>query len=419
FLRILRNHINEIGLKNGFTIYDSSDSKSLIKMIVKDLGLDEKVYKPATVASLISNAKNAMITPQQYLLDKDNYDRDKRAKRPMLGRIFEAYCERCRIANAMDFDDILVYTNMLLRDHPDIRRHYQEFFRYILVDEYQDTNFAQHLIISQLANDSFKVCVVGDDAQSIYSFRGADINNILNLERRFPGLKIFKLERNYRSTQNIIDAAGSLISKNTRQMKKNVYSENDKGDPIRVVKSYSDMEEAFLVANMISQTKLTYHDGYDGYAILYRTNAQSRVLEESLRKRNIPYRIYGGVSFYQRKEVKDMIAYFRLSVNPDDDEALRRIINYPTRGIGETTLKKLQSIATQQNKSLWGVINSSDLKEGGVTSAAIGKLNGFKELITAFIEDNERGANAFELGQLIFNRTGILTLLAHDSTPES
>lgn len=419
FLRILRRHAEDIGFKPGFTIYDTSDSKSLIKMIIKDLGLDEKIYKPSVISNAISNAKNVMITPDQYLLDRDNYDADKRAKRPMTGQIYKMYCERCLLSNAMDFDDILVYMNLLMRDFPDIRRHYQEFFRYILVDEYQDTNFAQHLIISQLSGDNNKLCVVGDDAQSIYSFRGADINNILHLERRYPGLKIFKLERNYRSTQNIIDAAGSLIDKNTRQMKKNVYSENSKGDPLSVVKTYSDMEEAFMVANMISNSKLTAHDSYDDYAILYRTNAQSRVLEESLRKRNIPYRIYGGLSFYQRKEVKDMIAYFRLSINPDDDEALKRIINYPPRGIGETTLKKLHSAAVSENKSIWQTLHGSDLKSIGLNSGTVAKLDKFCELIQTFINDNESGSDAYELGQLIYNRTGILTLLAHDSTPES
>ncbi len=419
FLRILRRHAEGIGFKPGFTIYDTADSHSLIKMIVKDLGLDEKIYKPATIASVISNAKNTMVTAEQYLLDKENYNADKKAKRPLTGEIFRQYCERCKVANAMDFDDILLYMNLLMRDFPDICRHYQEFFRYILVDEYQDTNFAQHLIISQLAGKQNRLCVVGDDAQSIYSFRGADIGNILDLERRYPGLRIFKLERNYRSTQNIIDAAGSLIAKNTRQMKKNVYSENEKGEKVDVVKTYSDMEEAFMVANMINQSKLMHHDSYDEYAILYRTNAQSRVLEESLRKRSIPYRIYGGLSFYQRKEIKDMIAYFRLSVNPDDDEALRRIINYPAREIGETTLKKLHAAATQQQKSIWDVINNSDLKAVGLNSGTIGKIDSFRHLIQDFIDDNNSGSDAFELGQLIYNRTRILTLLAHDSTPES
>ena len=274
FLRILRRHSEEIGFTPGFTIYDSADSKSLLKMIVKDLALDEKIYKPSVLASVISNAKNAMITPTEYLLDRDNYENDKKSRRPLIGQIYKIYQERCKLANAMDFDDILVYMNILMRDYPDVCRHYQEFFKYVLVDEYQDTNFSQHLIVSQLVGDRQNLCVVGDDAQSIYSFRGADINNILYLENRYPKLKIFKLERNYRSTQNIINAAESLIDKNMRQMKKHVYSENEPGELINVVRTYSDMEEAFMVANMINQSKLTHHDYYDEYAILYRTNAQ-------------------------------------------------------------------------------------------------------------------------------------------------
>ena len=419
FLRILRSHSDKIGYENGFTIYDTADSKSLIKLIIKDLGLDEKVYKTASLLSSISNAKNKLISPDQYLRDVDLTEYDKRCKRPLTGQIYKLYVERCRLANAMDFDDILVYMNLLLRDNPDILRHYQDFYRYILVDEYQDTNFAQHLIISQLAGEQKKICVVGDDAQSIYSFRGAEIRNILNLEKKFPGLRIFKLERNYRSTQNIIDAASSLIEKNTYQMKKNVFSENSIGDKIEVISAYSDLEEAFLVANLINQSKLSNHDTYDDYAVLYRTNAQSRALEESLRKRNISYRIFGSLSFYQRKEVKDAIAYFRLAVNPNDDESLRRIINFPPRGIGETTMKKLTEAAISQSKSLWTVINSDNLKEIGLNSGTILKLNNFRDLINEFIIDNNEGANAFELGQLIYNRTGLLALYAHDSTPES
>ena len=419
FLSILRRHADKIGYKNGFTIYDTADSKSLLKLIIKEFGLDEKTYKPAVVLSAISNAKNKLITPQIYLQDKDLLEQDKRSKKPMIGRIFEAYSERCRVANAMDFDDILLFMNVLLRDNPDILRHYQEFFRFILVDEYQDTNFAQHLIVSSLAGEKKKICVVGDDAQSIYSFRGAEIRNILNLENRLPGLKIFKLEKNYRSTQNIIDAAGSLIDKNTFQMKKNVYSENAIGDKIEIVSAFSDLEEAFLVANMINQNKLSYHDSYDDYAILYRTNAQSRALEESLRKRNIPYRIFGSLSFYQRKEVKDAISYFRLSVNPDDDESLRRIINFPARGIGETTMKKLTEAAISQSKSIWRLIESNDLKSLGFNGGTINKINNFKSLIEEFISDNENGANAYELAQLIYNRTGLLAQYAYESTPES
>ncbi|MCH5227516.1 MAG: UvrD-helicase domain-containing protein [Muribaculaceae bacterium] len=419
FLSILRKHPDKIGYKNGFTIYDTADSKSLVKLIIKDLGLDEQTYKPSTILSAISNAKNALILPQQYLQDNDLMTQDKRSKRGMTGRIYELYCERCRLSNAMDFDDILVYMNLLLRDNPDILRHYQEFFKYILVDEYQDTNFAQHLIISQLAGSRKKLCVVGDDAQSIYSFRGAQIKNIVNLETKIPELRIFKLERNYRSTQNIINAAGSLIDKNTYQIKKNLYSENEPGERIEVISAYSDLEEAFLIANLINKSKLSQHDSYDDYVILYRTNAQSRALEESLRKRNIPYRIFGSLSFYQRKEVKDAIAYFRLAVNPDDDESLRRVINYPARGIGETTMKKLTEAALVQSKSLWEIIANSDLKAIGLNTGTVKKIIGFKDLIQEFIQSNLDGDNAYELGQLIYNRTGLLAQFAYDSTPES
>lgn len=419
FLRILRQHAEEIGFKPSFTIYDTSDSRSVIKNIIKELSLDEKAYKPATIHSVISNAKNALIDADQYIQDSDNLSADKKAKRPMTGRIYKMYCERCKRADAMDFDDILVYMNILLRDFPDIRRHYQEFFRYILVDEYQDTNFSQHLIISQLAALHKHLCVVGDDAQSIYSFRGANIANILNMEKRYPGLKIFKLERNYRSTQNIINAAGSLIDKNTRQMKKNVYSENEEGERVKILSTYSDIEEAYLVANMIAKSRLSCHDSYEDYAVLYRTNAQSRALEESLRKRNISYRIYGGLSFYQRKEIKDAVCYFRLAINPDDDEALRRIINYPTRGIGETTMKKLSDAATRANSSIWKVLQDPIGNAVALNAGTLKKLCAFKDMIAEFIEDNSKGANAYELGQLIYNRSGILTVLNHDNTPES
>ncbi|MBD5370032.1 MAG: UvrD-helicase domain-containing protein [Bacteroides sp.] len=419
FLRILRRHADLLGFRPGFTIYDTADSRSLIKTIIKDLGLDEKVYKAAAVASRISNAKNALISAEQYNLDPNNLAEDKRVKRPMTGRIFQMYADRCRIAGSMDFDDILYYMNILLRDNPDILRHYQDFFRYILVDEYQDTNFAQHLIISQLAGEKRQLCVVGDDAQSIYSFRGANISNILQMERNFPGLKIFKLERNYRSTQNIINAAGSLIAKNTRQMRKNVYSENEVGEKIQVLSTYSDIEEAHLIAAMISRSKYTHHDAYDQYAILYRTNSQSRVLEESLRKRNIPYRIYGGLSFYQRKEIKDAICYFRLTVNPDDDEALRRIINYPARGIGDTTMKKLQVAANDNGVSLWKVICNPNDYPVGLNNGTLRKLAAFRVMMEEFISDVENGSNAYEVGQLIFNRSGLLAVLAHDNTPES
>lgn len=419
FLHILRRHAERIGFKSSFTIYDTTDSRSLIKMIIKDLGLDDKVYKPATIAAIISNQKNSLINAAAYEADPANYESDRRSKRPMTGRIFRIYEERCKLADAMDFDDILFYMNELLRDNPDILRHYQDYFRYILVDEYQDTNFAQHLIISLLAGERKRLCVVGDDAQSIYSFRGANIANILEMEKRWPGLKIFKLERNYRSTQNIINAAGSLIDKNTRQMRKNVYSENAVGEPVLIMSTYSDIEEAYMIANLVTQTKYMVHDSYDDYAILYRTNAQSRVLEESLRKRNIPYRIYGGLSFYQRKEIKDAICYFRLAVNPDDEEALRRVINYPARGIGETTMKKLQTTASANHVSIWGVLCNPGEYGLDVNSGTLRKLEGFRSMVQEFADDVAKGSNALEVAQLIYNRSGILTSLAHDNTPES
>lgn len=419
FLRILRTHADKIGYDSRFTIYDASDSKSLIKQIIKELALDDKVYKASVVASAISNAKNALVLPEQYIMDRDNYEADRKAKRPLLGRIYQLYCQRCKISGAMDFDDILVNMNILLRDNPDLCRHYQEFFRYVLVDEYQDTNFAQHLIISQLCPADGRLCVVGDDAQSIYSFRGANIDNILGMQKRYPALRIFRLERNYRSTQNIINAAGSLISKNTRQLKKNVYSENDPGAPVDIIKTYSDLEESFAVANLINQLKFKTGHPLDDFAILYRTNAQSRILEESLRKRNIPYRIYGGLSFYQRKEIKDAICYFRLTVNPNDDEALRRVINYPTRGIGETTMKKVSKAASESQMSIWKVLEDPNSHGLNLNKGTLAKLAAFRSLIQTFIDDNNSGSDAYEVAQLIYNRTGILTSLAHDNAPES
>lgn len=419
FLRLLRSHADRIGFNRNFTIYDASDSKSLIKTIIKYMGLDDKVYKPSTIASIISNAKNALVTPMQYLADFDNMKADEAAKRPATGRIYEAYCQRLRYAQAMDFDDILLYMNILLRDNADVLEHYRDFFQYILVDEYQDTNFAQHLIIRQLSMHSGAICVVGDDAQSIYSFRGANLSNILNLEKQYPGLKIFKLERNYRSTQNIINAAGSLICKNVHQMDKTVYSENEVGEPVKIVRSYSDYEESSLVANMIAGKKFQYKDNYNDYAVLYRTNAQSRVLEEALRRKNIPYRIHGGLSFYQRKEIKDAICYFRLIANPDDDEALARIINFPARGIGETTLRKLREAASASGVSLHAVI-SEPVKYGlNVNSGTLKKLANFNQLIGSFISMHHSGMDAYTLGQTVLGSTGIMDLYMHDKTPES
>lgn len=419
FARILRQHADRIGYRSDYTIYDSNDSKSLIKTIIKDMQLDDKIYKPSVVQSAISMAKNALLSPQDYAMDKDLMEAGRRARRPLIYAIYKAYRQRCFTAGAMDFDDLLYYTNVLLRDNPDIKAHYREFFRYILVDEYQDTNFAQHVIVSELCSDGNRLCVVGDDAQSIYSFRGANIRNILNLKRGYPDLQIFKLEQNYRSTQNIINAANTLIAKNMQQIPKNVFSRNSVGDLIEVINCFSDYEESSVVANRISQLKMKTHDSYEDFAVLYRTNAQSRILEESLRKRNIPYRIYGGLSFYQRKEVKDAIAYFRLAVNPDDDEALRRVINYPARGIGETTLNKVMRVAMERNVSMWQVINDLETFDPGVNRGTQNKLKGFADMIQRFIEANNAGLDAHQLSKKIITETRLLSSLVTDTTPES
>lgn len=419
FAKILRLNADRIGFKSNFTIYDTADSKSLIKTILRDMELDDKVYKPNTVMSAISNTKNALVSPQMYVLDSKQLMADERAGRPAMCDIYRAYCARCRNAGAMDFDDLLYYTNVLLRDNPDVREKYQNYFRYVLVDEYQDTNFAQHVIIRQLCEATKALCVVGDDAQSIYSFRGANISNILNLHKSFPGLRIFKLEQNYRSTQTIINAANSLIEKNTEQIPKQVFSCNDVGSRIEVVQAYSDYEEAILVANKVSQMQMRFHDPYNEFAILYRTNSQSRRLEESLRNRNIPYRIYGGVSFYQRKEVKDVIAYMRLAVNPDDDEALKRVINYPARGIGETTLLRLIHAAMEHNVSIWQVATALDSFDTGIAAAAAKKIAGFVAVVQKFVGMVTANASADDVANTIVEDTGMLACLVHDKTPES
>lgn len=419
FARILRTYADRIGFKNTFTIYDAADSKSLLKQIIRDLQLDEKVYKPSIVQNSISMAKNALVSPERYVADRDLMEADKRAKRPMTAEIYRIYRHRCKVSGAMDFDDLLYYTNVLLRDNPDVLHHCQEFFRYVLVDEYQDTNFAQHCIVSALCQESNNLTMVGDDAQSIYSFRGANIKNILNLKKAYPNLRIFKLEQNYRSTRNIVNAANSLIAKNREQIKKEVFSENEDGSKIELINCSTDYEEAYLVANRIAQLHRSNHDSLDEFAVLYRTNAQSRRLEESLRKRNISYRIYGGLSFYQRKEVKDAIAYFRLATNPDDDEALRRIINYPARGIGETTIGKLVHAAIDANVSIWQVICDPDKYFLQVNSGTLKKLDGFRTLIEGFVTDNANGADAYSLATTIMSRTRMLTSLITDTAPES
>ncbi len=419
FSRILRLNAEYIGFKPDFTIYDTNDSRSLIKMIIKDMQLDDKVYNPAQIQSHISNMKNALISPTNYENDNALRQADTRAKRPLTYAIYKAYWNRCKIAGAMDFDDLLFYTNILLRDNENILKKYQEYFKYILVDEYQDTNFAQHLIVSQLCKEHKHLCVVGDDAQSIYSFRGANISNILNLSRSYPELKTFKLEQNYRSTQTIIGAANTLIEKNKYQIHKKVFSKSDVGGKIPVIQAYSDYEEGYVVANQIIAVKAIQGGSYEDFAILYRTNAQSRVLEEALRKRNIPYRIYGGLSFYQRKEIKDAISYFRLSINPDDDEALRRIINYPARGIGDTTVNKIQQAAIKHNVSMWSVVNNPIAYELSLNSGTIKKLQNFSSIIQSFIDLNIEGKNALELAQVILRDSTILASVHSDNTPEN
>ena len=430
FSRLLRRNADRIGFKNDFTIYDQSDSRSLIKLIVKDMGLDDKVYKPATIQTQISNAKNALITPEDYASNQDLIDADRDAQRPETATIYKQYWRRCRIAGAMDFDDLLLYTNILLRDNPDVLEQYQEFFRYILVDEYQDTNFSQHLIVHQLSKKYNRLCVVGDDAQSIYSFRGANIDNILRLQRFYPEIKTFKLERNYRSTQTITDAANSLIEKNRGQIAKHLFSKNAVGERIPVIQCYSDYEEAYVVANQISALKARQGDSYEDYAVLYRTNAQSRVLEEALSnggrrdkhgnmRSAIPYRIYGGLSFYQRKEVKDAICYLRLIINPDDDEALRRVINYPARGIGDTTVGKITHCATENGVSLWQVINNPEQHGLNVNRGTMTKLEGFTTLMKGLIQLNSDGNNALDVAQEMVKRTRIKSVLMGDNTPEN
>ena len=430
FSRLLRSNAELIGFKPDFTIYDQTDSRSLIKLIIKDMGLDDKLYKPASIQTIISNAKNALITPDDYARNQALIDADRDARRPETAAIYKSYWNRCRIAGAMDFDDLLLYTNILLRDHEDVLERYQDFFKYILVDEYQDTNFSQHLIVHQLSQKHHRLCVVGDDAQSIYSFRGANIDNILRLKRFYPDLQTFKLERNYRSTQTITDAANSLIEKNKGQIAKHLFSKNAVGERIPVIQCYSDYEEAYVVANQIAALKARQGDSYEDYAVLYRTNAQSRVLEEALSNggrrdkhgnmRNaIPYRIYGGLSFYQRKEVKDAICYFRLVINPDDDEALRRVVNYPSRGIGDTTVGKINHCAAENGVSMWQVMNHVEKYGLNVNRGTLAKLEGFTSLLSGLIELNQSGQDALTVAKEVVKRTRIKTVLMGDNTPEN
>ena len=417
FSRILRTEAEKIGFTSNFTIFDSADSRNLIKTIIKEYQLDDKVYKPARIQSMISNAKNALVSPVAYAQSKEMQEYDMKAKVPMVRDIYRSYNARLQASNTMDFDDLLYYTNRLFRDHPDVLKNYQDRFQFILVDEYQDTNFAQYLVVKQLADAHHRVCVVGDDAQSIYSFRGANIDNILNFKSNYPEARIFKLEQNYRSTQNIVNAANSLIKQNKGQIQKNVFSENQVGEKLEVASAFSDFEEGVIVANKIQDLRRHRDSSYSDFVILYRTNAQSRVFEESLRKKNIPYRIYGGLSFYQRKEIKDVIAYFRMVVNPKDEEAFKRIINYPTRGIGNTTVGKVVETAQLHNLSLWEVINDPLAYNLNVNAGTAKKLKDFQILIEGFIKELPV-ASAYELATKIVKESGIAREAYQDQTPE-
>ncbi|MBP3787413.1 MAG: UvrD-helicase domain-containing protein [Prevotella sp.] len=416
FARILRAEAERIGFGANFTIYDQSDSRSLVKSIIKEMELDDKTYKPAAVADRISMAKNHLLQPQQYAMSSWAAD-DAQHKRPMVSHIYNRYAERCRQANAMDFDDLLVQTFVLLRDHEDVRQKYVDRFRYVLVDEYQDTNFAQQAIVLQLTKEHGRVCVVGDDAQSIYSFRGANIDNILDFQKQYEGARLYKLEQNYRSTQLIVQAANSLIHKNERQIRKEVYSENEKGEKLMLKPAYSDREEAMIVCNDIKRLKRQDRCEYSDFAILYRTNAQSRSFEEQMRKDGIPYRIYGGLSFYQRKEIKDVIAYFRVVANPDDEEALRRIINYPARGIGDTTVGKIVETANQHSVSLWRVIAQPIVFDLKLSKGTLTKLEAFKQLVDGWRERIDK-EDAYELGHSIIMESGISKDIYSSSNPE-
>lgn len=417
FSRILRSEADKIGYSSNFTIYDQQDSQNLIKSIVKEMQLDDKTYKASVVQNRISNAKNRLITASGYVQNADIYKHDQFKRIPMVGKIYERYEQRCRQSDAMDFDDLLLNTFILFRDNPDVLERYGTSFKYILVDEYQDTNYAQHCIVWQLTRNGAKVCVVGDDAQSIYSFRGANLDNMLKFSKLYPDSRLFKLEQNYRSTQTIVEAAGTLISKNHAQIPKKVFSENEEGDKIKVLCAHSDLEESEMVANRMLDLHTFKDVPWSQIAILYRTNAQSRPLEEALRKRGLPYKIYGGLSFYQRKEIKDVIAYFRMSVNPNDEEAFKRIINYPARGIGQTTVGKILSVAMENGVSLWSVISNPADYRLDVNSGTAAKLSAFKTMLESFMADAAT-VDAQQLSERIVNETGIMRELQADTTVE-
>lgn len=417
FAKILRFESDAIGYPSSFTIYDTQDSKNLIKTIVKELNFDQNVYKPNEILGRISYAKNNLITAKAYANNAQIMQADRHARKPELFRVYQMYENRCKNSGAMDFDDILLKTNYLFDKFPDILKKYQNRFKYLLVDEYQDTNFSQYLIIKRLADAHHNICVVGDDAQSIYAFRGARIENIFNFKKDYPENKIFKLEQNYRSTKNIVNAANSVISKNKNQIKKNVFSENETGTKIAILEAYTDHEEGYLIASTISEIRLREHCDFESFAILYRTNAQSRILEEALRKKNIPYQIFGGTSFYQRKEIKDLLSYFRLILNPNDDEAFKRIVNYPKRGIGATSVEKLSNFASGKQISLWKAglhLNESNI---GLSSAVQTKIISFMSLIQSFVPAALNN-DAYEAAKEIAVASGILKDLYQDKTPE-
>ena len=420
FARILRTDAERIGFPTNFTIYDASDARNLIKTIVKELNLADDKYKPNTIASRISQAKNALVTPGAYLANSAHATEDRRAQIPEFGNIYNLYCQRCKHNGAMDFDDLLLQTNILLRDCPDVLERYQEQFKYILVDEYQDTNYAQYIIVRRLSQHHGKVCVVGDDAQSIYSFRGAKIENILSFQRDYPEAKVFKLEQNYRSTRTIVEAANSVIVHNSRRMEKRCFSEGDEGEKIRVLKAYTDREEAELVVQDLRDKVRATGDAWNEAAILYRTNNQSQALEESLRRRGIPYRIYKGASFYDRKEIKDMLAYIRLVVNPRDDEAFRRIVNYPARGIGDTTVLRIAQLAAERGVSMWEAVDAlvAEPVSDPVQRTIVRKVAEFVALIRSLsLERAQKGL--YDFGMEVASRSGILALFRRENSPEA
>ena len=417
FARILRSESDKLGYPSNFTIYDTQDSRNLIKSIVNELNLSDKIYKPSVVQNRISSAKSNLISAQEYMGNDQLVAEDRMNAKLKIGEIYLNYTKRCFKAGAMDFDDLLFNTNKLLRDHPDVLNKYQMRFKYIMVDEYQDTNYAQYLIVKRLAAKFENICVVGDDAQSIYAFRGANIRNILNFEKDYPDLKVYKLERNYRSTSNIVNSANAVIAQNKEQIKKSVWTKNDEGDRIKLVKNATDNEEGMNVARSIFDTKMNHQAGDGAFAVLYRTNAQSRAIEESLRKMNIPYRIFGGLSFYQRKEVKDLIAYMRLAINPKDEESFKRIINYPTRGLGKTTQEKILVLANQLGVSAWDVIRNKEALASQFNAGVINKLDAFSSMMASFRAELAT-ADAYDLATRIATSSGILKELYSDRTPE-